>query len=556
MGDPIKIFCENDQQYYSFRIGTTLESIEKELAIEFEHPPIGAYVNNALKELSYQIYKPKNIRFVDITNADGTRMVIRSLQFVLYKAVKDLFPRMDFHVENPVSNGIYCTVRSGHKVLTKEDVESIKVRMQEIVDADIPFRRIEVSTIEAINIFEKNGLSEKTNLLKTRGNLYTSVYYLEDTPDYYYGYLVPSTGHLKVFDVMPFYNGILLRFSSRHHPEKLKPLIRQEKMLSIFAEHNRWQKILGVNNIGDLNDAVRDGSISNLIKVSEALHEKKVAHIADMIRSKSKKIRIVLISGPSSSGKTTFAKRLGVQLRVAGLQHVKLSLDNYFVDRELTPLDVNGEYDFESLQAIDIELFNKQLLELMDGQEVEIPRFDFQLGKRYFAGDKLKIKKKDIIIIEGIHGLNPELTGHIDSELKFKIYISALTTISIDGHNLIPTTDNRLSRRIIRDHKFRGYSAADTISRWQSVRNGEDKNIFPFQENADIMFNSALLYELGVIKPIISPLLSSIRPNQPEYSEAKRLLKFFSYFLPVPTNEIPPTSLLKEFLGGSSFEYE
>ncbi|PIE88189.1 MAG: AAA family ATPase [Bacteroidetes bacterium] len=411
-------------------------------------------------------------------------------------------------------------------------------------------------TTEAIAIFEKNGLGEKTTLLKTRGNYYTSVYFLEDTPDYYYGFLVPSTGYLKQFDVIPFYNGMLLRFSDRHNPERLKPLIKQEKMLSIFAEFNRWQKIVGVNHIGELNNAVMDGSVSELIKISEALHEKKVAFIADQIRAKRKKIRLVLISGPSSSGKTTFAKRLGVQLRVAGLQPVKISMDNYFVDRPLTPLDEHGAYDFEALHAIDVKLFNEQLLQLMAGEEVELPHFDFQEGKRYPSGKKLKIKKREVIVVEGIHALNPELTAHIAEEMKFKIYVSALTTISIDGHNLIPTTDNRLARRMVRDHKFRGYSAAETISRWPSVRNGEEKNIFPFQENADVMFNSALLYELGVIKPFITPLLEAIHPNQPEYPEARRLLKFFSYFLPIAMDEIPPTSLMKEFLGGSSFHYE
>jgi len=556
MEQPIRIFCENDGTYHDFRVGTTLKAIDNSIVHDLQHPAVGAYVNNSLKELSYQIYKPKHIRFIDITSADGMRMVIRSLQFVMYKAVRDLFPEMEFHVENPVSNGIYCTVRSGRKVLTNDDIAAIRARMQEVVDADIPFIREEMETTKAIKVFEKHGLSEKTPLLKTRGNFYTSVYYLEDTPDYYYGYLVPSTGYLRHFDAVPYYNGMLLRFPSRHHPDQLKPIIKQDKMLSIFAEFNRWQKIVGVNNIGQLNDAVVDGSISDLIKISEALHEKKVAQIADMIRAKRKKIRVVLISGPSSSGKTTFAKRLGIQLRVAGLQPVKISMDNYFVDRHLTPLDEKGEYDFESLQAIDVELFNEHLLKLMDGEEVELPRFDFQEGKRYFAGDKLKIKKKDIIIVEGIHGLNPGLTSHIDEDAKFKIYVSALTTISIDGHNLIPTTDNRLARRIVRDYKFRGYSAADTISRWGSVRNGEDKNIFPYQENADVMFNSALLYELGVIKQFITPVLESINPGSPEYPEAKRLLKFFSYFLPVPTDEIPPTSLMKEFLGGSSFEYE
>ena len=556
MGQPVKIYCENTNQNYSFSVGTSLSEIEHAISTGLKYPALGAYVNNGLKEMSYQIYKSKHIRFIDITEADGMRMIIRSLQFVLYKAVRELFPKMEFVVENPVSNGIYCTVRSGRKPLTVEDVERIKQHMTKIIEANIPFTRREVTTAEAIEIFEKQGFKNKTALLQTRGNYYTSLYYLNDTVDYYYGYLVPSTGYLKVFDIVHYYNGLLLRFPSRHHPLELKPIIQQEKMLSIFSEFNRWQKILGVNNIGDLNAAVVNGSISELIKISEALHEKKVANIADMIRAKRKKVRLVLISGPSSSGKTTFAKRLGIQLKVAGFSPVKISMDNYFVDREFTPKDENGEYNFESLKAIDVALFNRHILDLLDGKEVEIPRFNFQEGKKYYAGDRVKIKKKDVLIIEGIHGLNPELTADIEDSAKFKIYVSALTTISIDGHNLIPTTDNRLARRIVRDHQFRGYTAADTISRWNSVRHGEDINIFPFQENADVMFNSALLYELGVLKPYITPILEAITSNMEEYAEARRLLKFFSYFIPIVTNEIPPTSLMKEFLGGSSFSYE
>ncbi|HPE87155.1 MAG: nucleoside kinase [Bacteroidales bacterium] len=556
MSKQIRVFCENTEEHYTFPVGTSLLQMEEGLDTGLKYPALGAFVNNSLKELSYQIYKPKHICFIDCTYADGMRMIIRSLQFILYKATRDLFPDMDFHVENPVSNGIYCTARSGRKILKPGDIAAIRSRMEELVKADIPFRREEITTEEAIAIFENSGLEEKTPLLQTRGNFYTSVYYLDDTPDYYYGYLVPSTGYVKIFDLLPYYSGMLLRIPSRHHPMNLKPLIRQDKMLSIFAEFNRWQKILGVNNIGDLNAAVHNGSISELIKISEALHEKKVAMIADNIRKKRKSIRLILISGPSSSGKTTFAKRLGIQLKVAGIQPVKISMDNYFVNREHTPLDENGAYNFETIKAIDIALFNRHILDLLSGNEVEIPRFNFLDGKRYFAGDRVKIRKKEVVIVEGIHALNPELTSQIEDSAKYKIYVSALTTISIDGHNLIPTSDNRLARRIVRDNKFRGYPAANTIGRWPSVRDGEVENIFPFQENADVMFNSALLYELGVLKPFITPLLEAITPNMPEFSEARRLLKFFSYFIPISTEEIPPTSLMKEFLGGSSFDYE
>ena len=427
--------------------------------------------------------------------------------------------------------------------------------MQEIIDADLPFEHKEIPTEEAIEIFENHNLEAKTPLLRTRGNVFTSVYQLEDHVDYFYGQLVPSTGYLKVFDLAPFYNGMLLRFPDPENPSQVRPFIKQTKLLKIFSEFKRWGKILNINNIGDLNRTVETGEIEEIIKISEALQEKKVAQIADKIRKKSKKLRLILISGPSSSGKTTFSKRLAVQLKVNGLNPIKISLDNYFVNREDNPVDENGDYDFESVKAIDIELFNQDMLDLMEGKTIELPKFSFETGKRYYDGEMLTVKKKDLIIVEGIHGLTPELTNHIDGQYKYKIYVSALTSISIDGHNLIKTSDNRLVRRMIRDAKYRGYTAQETISRWNSVRRGEDKNIFPYQEQANIMYNSALLYELSVLKLHAEPLLRKVKPNQPEYNTAQRLLKFFSYFVPVNDHEIPPTSIIREFLGGSSFDY-
>lgn len=552
----IPIYCTNLDCHREYPVGTTLEQIAKEGDYNLEYPIVGAIVNNKLKELTYEIYKPKNVSFIDVTNTEGRRMYIRSLQFLLYKAIKDLFPKTTFHVENPVSNGIYCRVNGHNSFLSEIDIAQIKGHMQELVSQDLPFVHEEIETEKAIAQYESQGLHYKSDLLRTRGYIYTSVYHLGETVDYYYGYLVPSTAYLQTFDLVPFHKGMLLRLPDRDNPKVVDAIVKQEKMLQIFSEFNRWGKILHVNHIGDLNRNVTNGGVSDLIKISEALHEKKVAQIADSIRKRRKTIRVILISGPSSSGKTSFAKRLAIQLMVNGLNPVKISLDNYFVNREDNPVDENGEYDFEALEAIDINLFNANLLALMDGQKVELPKFSFETGRRFFDGEQLRIKKKDILIVEGIHALNPKLTPLLQPQSVFKIYVSALTSISIDGHNLIPTTDNRLARRIIRDHKYRNYSAYETIKRWESVRSGEERNIFPFQEEADVMFNSALLYELGVLKRYAEPLLKEVQPNVPEYAEAMRLLKFFSYFLPIPDEEIPPTSLIREFLGGSSFIYD
>ena len=555
MGKLIDIYFEDIKEKRSYPVGTDLQTILKDLVLEKKGEILGAMVNNKMKELTYEIYKPKNVTFVDGTHPDGRRMYVRSLCFLLYKAVHDLYPGAGFRVEHSISNGLYCRLTDKNIILTPPDIDAIKNRMHEIVEQDLPFVREEMETEKAIEIFESQGLKEKTSLFKTRGNLYTSVYHLGDSVDYFYGFLIPSTGSLKVFDLLPFSRGMLLVTPGRRDASVLEEVIPQEKMLKVFSEYKRWGKVLNISNVGDLNNYVKNDNISELIKISEALHEKKISQIADRIRKRRKRTKLILISGPSSSGKTTFGKRLAIQLKVAGLSPVNLSLDNYFVDREHTPKDENGEYDFEALEALDVRLFNENLVDLLNGKEVELPKFSFETGTRYYDGEKLKINGKQVLVVEGIHGLNPKLTPLIADDSKFRIYISALTSISIDGHNRIPSTDNRLIRRIVRDHKYRNYSAYDTISRWPSVRRGEEKNIFPYQEEADAMFNSALPYELGVLKRHAEPILKEIQPNMVEYSEANRLLKFFSYFRPISDEEIPPTSLMREFLGGSTFDY-
>jgi len=555
MGKLIDIYFEDLDQKRSYAVGTDLQTILKDVNPKLKGDVLGAMVNNKLKELTYEIYKPKNVRFIDLIHPAGRRMYIRSLCFVLYKAVNDLYPGAGFRLEHSISNGLYCRLTDKNIVLSEEDIANIKNRMQEIIAADMPFVREEIETEKAIEIFESQGLKEKTDVFKTRGNLYTSVYQLGENADYFYGFLVPSTGVLRVFDLVHFYRGMLLMSPKREEPSVVESQVKQEKMLKVFSEYKRWGKVLNISNIGDLNNYVAGNNISEMIKISEALHEKKISQIADKIRKKRKRTKLILISGPSSSGKTTFGKRLAIQLKVAGLKPVNLSLDNYFVNREHTPLDENGDYDFEALNALDVDLFNKNLVSLLAGEEIELPKFSFETGARYYDGEKLKISEKQVLVVEGIHALNPELTPLIADEAKFRIYTSALTSISIDGHNRIPSTDNRLIRRIVRDYKYRNYSAADTIKRWPSVRRGEMKNIFPFQEEADVMFNSALPYELGVLKRYAEPILKEVQPNQPEYSEVNRLLKFFSYFLPICDDEIPPTSLMREFLGGSTFDY-
>ena len=554
----LQICCKNNNIYKDFPAGSTLLDIYYGFNLDFPYQVVSAKVNNRSEGLNFRVYNNKDVEFLDVRDPSGMRTYVRSLCFILYKAVSELFPQGKLYVEHPVSKGYFCNLRIGRPI-ELEDVAAIKQRMQEIIAQDIPFHRTECHTIEAVRVFSERGMNDKVKLLETSGALYTFYYTLDGTVDYYYGNLLPSTGFIYLFDLVKYYDGLLLRIPNKENPNKLDEMIKQEKMLDIFKEHLRWNHIMGLSNVGDFNRACEQGHATDLINVAEALQEKKIAQIADEIFSRNQEgghhASLVLISGPSSSGKTTFSKRLSVQLMTNGLHPYPISLDDYFVNREDTPLDADGNYDYESLYALDLGLFNRQLQALLRGEEVELPRFNFNTGKQEFRGEKLRIDDRTILILEGIHALNPELTPQIPAENKYKIYVSALTTISLDDHNWIPTTDNRLLRRIIRDYNYRGYSARETISRWPSVRAGEDKWIFPYQENADVMFNSALLFELAVLRAHVEPILNTVPRNCPEYAEAYRLLKFIKYFTPVQDKELPPTSLLREFLGGSSFKY-
>ncbi len=557
MTETLQIYCKNNNIYKEFPMGSSLLEIYRGFELDFPYPVVSAKVNNRSEGLDFRVYRNKDVEFLDVRDSSGMRTYVRSLCFVLYKAVSDLFPDSKLYVEHPVSKGYFCNIRIG-RPLTPEDVDVIKERMQEIIEANIPYLRTECHTEDAIRIFNEQGMKDKVKLLETSGSLYTYFYSLDQTVDYYYGNLLPSTGFLYLFDLVKYHDGVLLRIPNKQDPTVLEEVVEQKKMLDVFKEYVRWNYILGVNTVGDFNIACQLGEATNLIKVAEALQEKKIAQIADTIHDRCQngnRVRLVLIAGPSSSGKTTFSKRLSIQLMTNGIRPYSISLDNYFVDREMTPRDENGDYDYESLYALDLELFNQHLSYLLQGEEIELPRFNFTTGTREYKGDRLKLDENSILILEGIHALNPDLTAKISNSKKFMIYVSALTTMSLDDHNWIPTTDNRLLRRIIRDFKYRGYSAQDTISRWQSVRAGEDKWIFPYQENADVMFNSALLFEFAVLRHYAEPILTSVPRNCPEYSEAYRLLKFIKFFSPVQDKEIPPTSLLREFLGGSSFTY-
>lgn len=548
----IQIHCINNGETRRFSPGTSLQEVYESLELNMPHGAVSARVNNKVESLSFRLYNPKDVEFLDITSSSGMRTYVRTLFFILTKAVGELYPESEIIIEHPISKGYFCNLRMGRNV-SPTDVEAIKQRMQTIIDANLPIELMQCPTSEAITLFRREGREDVATLLDTTGRLYSSYYKLGDKIDYYYGSLLPSTGKIHLFALQQYHDGLLLRVPSRENPDTLEDIVRQDKMLSVFSEHHHWQEILGVTTVGDLNIACRKGHATDLINVAEALQEKRIVEMADDIKCRHS--RVVLISGPSSSGKTTFSKRLSVQLMANGLRPVALSLDDYFVDRELTPLDADGNYDFESLYAVDLPFFNAQLSALLHGEEVQLTKFDFNSGKRLLTERKLHIDERTILIIEGIHALNPELTSHIPESDKYKVYVSALTSIMLDDHNYIPTTDNRLLRRILRDYKYRGYSAEATISRWPSVRNGEEKWIFPYQENADAMFNSALLYELAVLKSHLTSILEQVKEDRPEHSEAYRLRKFLQYFESIPDNDLPPTSLLREFLGGSSFEY-
>lgn len=549
----IQIRCKNNKKTQNVTIGSTLSEIFRELNLKMEYGPLSVKVNNKVEGLHYRIYHNKDIEYLDITSSSGARAYTRTLFLVLCKAVHDLWPGSEVVIDIPVSNGYYCNLNIGRSI-TQFDAEAVKQRMQKIIDDAIPIRRHESTTEEVVDMFTELGMMSKVKLLKSVGRLYTTYYDLDGYKDYYYGTLLTNTRQLYLFGLEKYYDGLLLRIPSRDNPSQLGELVRQDKMFDIFKEHHRWQKILGISTVGDFNEAVQKGMSTDLINVSEALQEKKISQIADMISTR-RGVKVVLISGPSSSGKTTFCKRLSIQLLTCGIKPVQISLDDYFVNREETPRDEHGEYDYESLYALNIPLLNSQLNALFAGEEVELPKYNFQTGRSEKSGRRLKMSDDNILVVEGIHALNPELTALIPEEQKFRVYASALTTILLDTHNYIPTTDNRLLRRIIRDNKYRGVSAMETIRRWPSVRAGENKWIFPYQENADIMFNTAMLFELAVIKSQAEPLLELVPENADEHAEAYRLLKFLKYIAPIQNRQLPPTSLLREFLGGSSFKY-
>ena len=553
MEQTVKIRCRNNGEMYDVPTGSTLEDVYAQIGLQMEYGPVSARVNNKVEGMHYRVYKQKEVEFLSLYDSSALRSYTRTLFFVLNKAAHDLWPDCTVVIDIPVSNGYYVDLRLDRPV-TPDDVNAVRQRMQEIIDANVPIHRHETTTEEAIRMFTESRSFSKVKLLQGVGSLYTTYYDIDGYLDYYYGSLLTSTGQLYLFGVEYYFDGLLLRIPSQQDPSKLGAFMRQDKMFEIFKEHHRWQGILGMRTVGDLNRAIREGHTNELIQISEALQEKKIAQIADEIAHRPG-IRMVLIAGPSSSGKTTTCKRISVQLAVNGLKPIGISLDDYFQDRDQTPLDESGDYDFEHLHALNIPLLNQQLNALFRGEEVELPRYNFQQGKSEWSGKKLQLKGKEILVVEGIHALNPELTSQIPDEQIFRVYASALTTILLDNHNYVPTTDNRLLRRIIRDHKYRGVSAQETIRRWPSVRNGENRWIFPFQENADAMFNSAMLFELAVIKSQAEPLLEQVPENCVEHAEAYRLRKFLRYIRPISEDQIPPTSLLREFLGGSSFEY-
>ena len=553
MRQVLHIRCKNNKKTQEVPIGSTLSDIYKEINLQMPYGPVSAKVNNKVEGLHYRVYHNKDVEFLDLLTPSGIRTYTRSLFLVLCKAVHDLYTGSQVVIDIPVSNGYYCNLQLGHEITT-EDVDRIRTRMQEIIDAKMPIQRYETTTEEAVKMFTELGDIQKAKLLKSSGSLYCVYYVLDDYKDYYYGSMLTNTSQLHLFGLEPYFDGVLLRSPSVQDPSKLGELIRQDKMFEVFKEHHRWQSILGIKTVGDFNEAVKNGLATDLINVSEALQEKKISQIADTIAAR-KEIKVVLIDGPSSRGKTTFCKRLSVQLLASGVKPVQISLDDYFVNRAETPKDENGELDYESIYALNIPLINKQFNALFRGEEVELPKYNFQTGMSEKSGKKLHLGENNILLVEGIHALNPALTEQIADDKKFKIYASALTTILLDDHNYIPTTDNRLLRRIVRDYKYRGCSAQETIHRWASVRAGENKWIFPYQEQADVMFNTALLFELAVIKPQAEEVLEQVPENCEEYAEAYRLRKFLKYFAPLPFRNLPPTSLLREFLGGSSFKY-
>lgn len=556
MLDRVKVLCQNTSVEVEVEMGITLGELLTRLNIKGEYPILAAYVNNRLKELNSRLFKPAVVRFIDITHFEGYRVYQRTISFILHKAVWDLYRDRKFYIRHSLGRGFYCEFDDGNQI-TDEEIEALRERMQAIIDSRYTINRMRLLTSEINGIYERFGFDDKVALLNTRPRLYSDIYRMDDIVGYFYGALTPDSGYIHLFDIRRYYNGFYIALPTRTDPSKLDMNVHWAKMFDVFREYHRWVDIMGVPTVGMLNRKVLDGDVSELIKVAEAFHEKKIAAMADQIdeANRTHGTRVVLISGPSSSGKTTTAKRLGIQLRILGLDPVLISLDDYFVDRERTPKDENGDYDFEALEAIDLELLNSDLQRLMEGESVDVPRYDFITGTRQWHDTPLKLTDRSILIMEGIHGLNPRLTPSIPREQKFCIYASCLTSVAMDNLSRIATTDNRMLRRITRDYATRGANALATLQRWPSVRRGEEKHIFPYQENADVIFNTSLFYEILVLRPKIEPILREVPDTEPEYGEAKRLLKFLDNFIPIQTEEIPPTSILREFIGGSSFKY-
>lgn len=557
MSDTLPVICENAGRTIEVAMGTTLLEVERQLRLDGPHPFLAAYVNNRIKELNYRIYKPVTVRFIDITSFEGIRVYQRTISFILQKAVRELFPDRTLYIRHSLgASGFYCEI-SGFGPIPAEHLDAIKARMRGIIDRNLPIQGVKMLTDTARKIYEGFGMTDKIALLDSRPRLYSKIYTIDSLPGYFYGALTPSTGYTPQFDLHSYYNGFFIALPLRTDPTRLHQSVHQEKMFDVFHQYQSWVEIMGVPTVGQLNSKVLAGDASELIKIAEAFHENKLAQVAGCVAEANRErgVRLVLISGPSSSGKTTFAKRLGVQLRVLGLNSVLISLDDYFVDREKTPRDENGEYDYEALEAIDLEQFNDHLKRLERGESVDIPRYDFISGTRQWHDNPLQLDERSVLIVEGIHGLNPALTPGVPESRKFKIYVSCFTSVALDNVSRIATSDNRLLRRLTRDYRTRGNDALSTLARWESVRRGEEKHIFPYQENADVMFNSSLFYEISVLRRFAEPILREVPDTVPEYGEAKRMLKFLDNFIPISPEEIPPTSLLREFIGGSSFKY-
>lgn len=557
MSDTLPVICENAGRTIEVAMGTTLLEVERQLRLDGPHPFLAAYVNNRIKELNYRIYKPVTVRFIDITSFEGIRVYQRTISFILQKAVRELFPDRTLYIRHSLgASGFYCEI-SGFGPIPAEHLDAIKARMRGIIDRNLPIQGVKMLTDTARKIYEGFGMTDKIALLDSRPRLYSKIYTIDSLPGYFYGALTPSTGYTPQFDLHPYYNGFFIALPLRTDPTRLHQSVHQEKMFDVFHQYQSWVEIMGVPTVGQLNSKVLAGDASELIKIAEAFHENKLAQVAGCVAEANRErgVRLVLISGPSSSGKTTFAKRLGVQLRVLGLNPVLISLDDYFVDREKTPRDEKGEYDYEALEAIDLEQFNDHLKRLERGESVDIPRYDFISGTRQWHDNPLQLDERSVLIVEGIHGLNPALTPGVPESRKFKIYVSCFTSVALDNVSRIATSDNRLLRRLTRDYRTRGNDALSTLARWESVRRGEEKHIFPYQENADVMFNSSLFYEISVLRRFAEPILREVPDTVPEYGEAKRMLKFLDNFIPISPEEIPPTSLLREFIGGSSFKY-